>query len=176
MSTDESALVVLVPAAESLVRPFRDRYDPSAALGVPAHITLLYPFKPPEQIDGAVITRLHEGFARFAPIIFSLASISRFPDVIYLAPDPAEPFRELTRAIWSWFPETPPYGGKWPDIVPHLSIASIADEHELQRIAEELARASRDVLPISAAANEVTLLEQRGDRWNIRTAFRLGRI
>ena len=47
----ESALVVLVPEAESLVKPFRDRYDPAAAAGVPAHITLLYPFKHPDEVD-----------------------------------------------------------------------------------------------------------------------------
>jgi hypothetical protein len=29
----------LVPEAESLVKPFRERYDPSAAVGVPAHIS-----------------------------------------------------------------------------------------------------------------------------------------
>jgi hypothetical protein len=45
MPLNESALVV--PEAEPLVKPFRDRYDPSAAAGVPAHITLLYPFKQP---------------------------------------------------------------------------------------------------------------------------------
>jgi hypothetical protein len=39
MPLNESALVV--PEAEPLVKPFRDRYDPSAAAGVPAHITLL---------------------------------------------------------------------------------------------------------------------------------------
>ena len=43
MSPIESALVVLVPEAERLVKPFCERYDPSAAAGVPAHITLLYP-------------------------------------------------------------------------------------------------------------------------------------
>jgi hypothetical protein len=48
MSPIESALVVLVPEAEVLVKPFRDRFDPLAAAGVPAHITLLYPFKHPD--------------------------------------------------------------------------------------------------------------------------------
>ena len=50
MPKPESALVILVPEAEPLVRPFRHRFDPSAALGVPAHITLLYPFIAPEQM------------------------------------------------------------------------------------------------------------------------------
>src|SRR2546423_5116994 len=33
----DSALVVLVPEAEALVKPFRDRYDPSAAVGCPGN-------------------------------------------------------------------------------------------------------------------------------------------
>ena len=41
MTAIQSALVVLVPEAEGLVKDFRDRYDPSATAGVPAHITLL---------------------------------------------------------------------------------------------------------------------------------------
>jgi hypothetical protein len=174
MTMDESALVALVPEAESLVRPFRDRHDPSATLGVPAHITLLYPFKPPQLIDDAVLGQLRAGFASFAPIAFKLAAIRRFPDVLYLAPDPTEPFRDLTRAIWAWYPETPPYGGKWPDIMPHLSVANVAGEPELDRIAAEFAQASRGVLPINVIASELSLLEKRGQRWTVRATFGLG--
>jgi hypothetical protein len=86
MSADESALVALVPEAEFLVKSFRERYDPSAALGVPAHITLLYPFKPPDQIDAPVLAQLGGSFACFAPITFELQSLQRFPDVLWLAP------------------------------------------------------------------------------------------
>jgi hypothetical protein len=119
MPCTESALVVLVPEAEALVKPFRDRYDPSAAAGMPAHITLLYPFKSPDELDDAVLADLRHCFARFAPIRYALASTRRFPvDVLYLAPEPDEPFRRLTLAIWERYPDTPPYGGKWPDIIP----------------------------------------------------------
>jgi hypothetical protein len=44
-----TALVILVPEAEALVKAFRERYDPSAAEGMPAHVTVLYPFKTLEQ-------------------------------------------------------------------------------------------------------------------------------
>ena len=54
----ESALVILVPEAEALVGSFRDLHDAGAAVGVPAHITVLYPFKPPDEIDEAVLERL----------------------------------------------------------------------------------------------------------------------
>src|SRR5215471_17626442 len=50
-----------------LVKPFRDRYDPSAAAGVPAHITLLYPFKHPDEVDHAALEDLRRLFHRFAP-------------------------------------------------------------------------------------------------------------
>ena len=67
MSSDESALVVLVPEAEAVARPFRDRYDASAAAGVPAHITLLYPFKAPDEIDDIALVKLRDCFARYEP-------------------------------------------------------------------------------------------------------------
>ena len=175
MPSIESALVVLVPEAEALVKPFRDRYDPSAALGVPAHITLLYPFKPPDEIGDAVLDELRRDFARFAPFRFTLAQIRRFPtEVLYLAPEPDEPFRRLTSAIWDWYPETPPYGGKWPDIVPHLSVAALSDEQQLDRITDEFALASRAILPIHATAAEVALMDNRSGRWQVRTTLSLG--
>ncbi|HMH61936.1 MAG TPA: 2'-5' RNA ligase family protein, partial [Bradyrhizobium sp.] len=127
MSSSESALVVLVPEAEAVVKPFRDQYDPSAAAGMPAHITLLYPFKTPDEVDQMTLDSLRDCFACFEPIPFSLGTIQRFPnEVLYLAPEPDESFRQLTLSIWNLFPETPPYGGKWPDIIPHLSVAQLA--------------------------------------------------
>ena len=41
-----SALVVLVPEAEPLVAELRLVHDRMAARGVPAHVTVLHPFKP----------------------------------------------------------------------------------------------------------------------------------
>jgi len=108
---EESALVVLVPAAETVVKPFRIRYDPAAIAGVPAHITLLYPFKAPGEIDESVIGKLRECFAQSTPVGFSLSAIRRFPaEVLYLAPEPDRPFRQLTLDTWRLFPDTPPYG------------------------------------------------------------------
>src|SRR5216684_9032244 len=65
MPSSESALVVLVPEPEAVVKPFRDQYDPSAAAGVPAHITLLYPFKAPDEIDDITLGKLRSCFASF---------------------------------------------------------------------------------------------------------------
>jgi 2'-5' RNA ligase len=174
MPLNESALVVLVPEAEPLVKPFRDQYDPSAAAGVPAHITLLYPFKLPREIDQAVLDDLRGCFQGFAPFRYSLALIRRFPDgVLYLAPNPDEPFRQLVLAIWDRYPEAPPYGGKWPEIVPHLSVAWVQDERRCDRIADDFTRASRGKLPIAATAAEVTLMQKRSGHWHMHATFGL---
>jgi hypothetical protein len=173
----ESALVLFVPEAEALVKPFRDPHDPSAAKGMPAHITLLYPFRPPDQIDRAVLDGLRACFASFAPFAFTLAETRRFefPDaVLYLTPEPAETFRALTLAIWQRWPETPPYGGRHADIVPHLCVAQLADRQHLAAVEERFAPAAAAVLPIRAVAAEVALMDTRSGRWQVRRTFALG--
>jgi 2'-5' RNA ligase len=176
MLRSESALVVLVPEAEAVAKPFRDRYDPSAAAGMPAHITLLFPFKAPNDVDAITLGNLRDCFARFEPIRFSLGTVKRFPaEVLYLAPQPDEPFRQLTLSIWKLFPERPPYGGKWPDIIPHLSLAWLADEVRLTEVADDFARASAGKLPIAAIASEVALMDNRSGRWKVEARFSLGR-
>ncbi len=55
-----SALLVEVPEAEPLVRQWRMDLDPHAALRVPAHITLLFPFAPPPLISTTILDRLGE--------------------------------------------------------------------------------------------------------------------
>lgn len=173
MPQDESALVVLVPEAEAAVGPFRIAYDPSAAAGCPAHITLLYPFRPPDEIGPAVLDGLRRCLGPFGSFPYTLNAPSRFPGVLYLAPDPAEPFRQLTLAIWARHPDLPPYGGRHADIVPHLSIAQLADEAALERVAAAFARAAGPRLPIHARADAVALLALRGGRWRTRATLAL---
>ena len=53
----ESAVIVPVQVPVAVNR-LRDRMDPSAAQGVPAHVTLLYPFMPPEELKEDVRRRV----------------------------------------------------------------------------------------------------------------------
>src|SRR5512144_3267442 len=107
----DSALIIAVPEAEPLVKVLRDRFDPSAPLGVPAHITILVPFVPPSEITPVVLAELRELFAQFLVVEFTLPELRRFPEVLYLAPSPAEPFKALTYAVVDRYPDYPPYGG-----------------------------------------------------------------
>jgi 2'-5' RNA ligase len=134
----ESTVAILVPEAEGLVRLFRNRYDPSAKAGMPAHITLLYPFKSPQEIDGLVLDTLGHCFSGFQPFKFSLTKINQFPgETLYLVPEPEDPFRELTLTIWRCSPETPPYRGRYSTVVPHLTVADHMGEPRLAEVARE---------------------------------------
>jgi 2'-5' RNA ligase len=177
MSSSESALVVLVPEAEALLKAFRDKYDPSAAAGMPAHITLLYPFKPPAEIGAGVLESLQNCFAPFVPFSYSLAAVRRFrSEVLYLAPEPDEPFRDLTLAICERYPERPPYGGKFADVIPHLTVAQVQKEDDLDCIAEDFTLAARGLLPIAATAVDVALMDNRSGDWQIRDVCALGKM
>ena len=170
----ESALVVLVPESEVLVGPIRERYDRSATLGVPAHITILYPFKPPREITPTVISTLQGLFRRFAPFPYALSELRTFPDVLYLAPKPSDPFITLTQVVADLFPETPPYGGAFPGIIPHMTIAHHEGGEQLDRLMAEIQPTIRSRPAIQATATEVTLLDNADGLWQVRTAFALG--
>ena len=171
----ESGLAVLVPAADRLAGPFRDKYDPSAAAGMPAHITLLYPFKHPSEINEHVTKQLNQCFISFLAFDFSLSLLRRLPGgVLYLAPQPDEPFRRLTLAVWDCFPETPPYGGKYSSVAPHLTLAQLASEQQADQVAAEFAQSSQGQLPIRATVSELALMDTLTGSWRLRTAIPLG--
>lgn len=167
-----SALVVPVPSAEPTVRALRERYDPTAAAGMPAHVTLLTPFLPPDALDDAVRGELREFFAGCAPFAFALRKTGRFPDTLYLAPEPAEHFRRLTEALVDCWPGCPPYGGAFDEIVPHLTVAHGADPTVL----DALAQATRMNLPVEAYADHALLLAQAvtGGAWREVDRFPFG--
>jgi 2'-5' RNA ligase len=115
-----TALIVEVPEAEPLVKEWRAKHDWSAQHGVPAHITLLFPFVPTERIDDRLHHNLRTLFGAHPTFSFSLSHVARFPEVAWLAPDPAEPFKALIEAISSQYPEHPPYEGIHDEVIPHL--------------------------------------------------------
>ncbi|WP_091345196.1 2'-5' RNA ligase family protein [Micromonospora rhizosphaerae] len=96
----QSALVLEVPEAEAAVGHHRDVLDASARLGVPAHVTVLFPFVPPAQIDTMVVADLRRIFASTAAFNFRLARTAWFGDqVLWLAPEDPQPFRVLTELV-----------------------------------------------------------------------------
>ncbi|HEX3063991.1 MAG TPA: 2'-5' RNA ligase family protein [Dongiaceae bacterium] len=158
-----------MPEAETLVGRYRVKFDPSAAMGMPAHITLLYPFIAPHRITHDDRASLRDCLADLSAFAFELSAMRHFPThLLYLAPAPAEIFRQITLAIWARFPDFPPYGGRHPDIVPHLSVAQLESEAVLQPATNEFEAECRQRLPIRTRAAEAALMDDTNGRWEVR--------
>lgn len=168
----DSALIVSVPEAEPVIGRTRWRLDPSGRAGMPAHVTVLYPFLSAEEFDAEAEATLSVALARREPFRFTMPSVDWFGErILYLTTEPDEPFKKLTAAVVECFPHKPPYGGLFDGNTPHVTVASKGRSAVLKRVARRLAQR----LPISAEANEVVLmaLDQRG-RWREMATFPLG--
>ncbi|MDP9814967.1 2'-5' RNA ligase family protein [Spirilliplanes yamanashiensis] len=157
----QSAIIVPVPEAEPAVGAWRTRHDSAAAAGVPAHVTLVYPFLPLADVDVAAVRAVLDAHPAFE---VTFAATARFPGVLYLAPTPATPFVALVEALVARWPEAPPYGGAFPEIVPHLTVTERAPEPVMAAAEAELTAA----LPISARVTAAALIGYDGAHWTHR--------
>ena len=166
-SKAESALVVPVPAAESFLRRFVPE-SPGGFASMPAHLTVVYPFLPPSTIDDSVESTVGEIAARFGPFTFQLTRTGRFRGVLYLEPEPAFPFVTLTEAIVDRWPEQRPYGGRYPRLVPHVTVLAGPEP-------PGLAAALEDALPLECTAAELhVMVQDDGGRWRAKRQVLLG--
>jgi len=128
---------------------------------------------PPALIDEAVLQLLTRVFATAPQFEHRLVRTSWFgDDILWLAPEDESPFHSLTDAVQRKFPDYPPFGGQFENVVPHLTIA---DRRPLQ----QMRSAERDVqrhLPIDCVAAGVTLMVQRdaSRAWTRSAQFPLG--
>ena len=163
--------MIRVPEAEPLVGEWRRRFDPSAALGIPAHITVVYPFVPVEEMDAGVQAELRGLFAEVASCRFELSAPARFPSVLYLKPEPDAALRAIIEGVVGRFPEHPPYGGAFDDLMPHITVAQSGDEDLLARVESELPRG----LPVEVDVAEAVLMTERDDGlWRVADTFPFG--
>ncbi len=161
-----------VPEAEELVARWRPLWDPPAPAGVMAHITVLFPFLRPTTVDERVLQLVADAVGGVEPFAFTLVEVGRFPQTVYLAPQPAGPFAELTREVWQRFPARPPYAGRHPGVVPHVTVATTPDAAVLERAAAAAASA----VPIVSRASAVWLLEEDDHgSYHVAAEVKLGR-
>ncbi len=92
------------------------------ARGIPFHLTVLYPFAPPDEVD-ALLPPLEQVLARHTPFALELAGVGEWPGVVYADPEPSELLRALLHDVWGALPAFPPYQGEHDDPHPHATIA-----------------------------------------------------
>ncbi|MER5601948.1 2'-5' RNA ligase family protein [Streptomyces sp. NPDC002265] len=165
----QTGLIVRIPDAEPAVRAWRERFDPSARAGVPAHVTVLFPFLDQSRIDARVHSALTDVLDRHHAFDLRFESCGRFPGVLYLAPEPDTQLRWLTEVIADRWPEAPPYGGQFTEIVPHLTVVDGQDDAVLDEIEADLLGG----LPFTSRVSSVDLMVHDGTKWQERASFAL---
>jgi 2'-5' RNA ligase len=164
-----SAIVIRVPVPRRLAL-LRSRWDPSAGAGVPAHVTVLFPFLPPDRLGTDVRQALALIAAAQAPFDVSFTRVGRFPNVVYLVPEPSAPISRLTESVAARYPDFKPYGGEFAEVIPHLTVTE-SDDAPLDAIATEAAA----TLPFGHRVSRLEIIVDDGaGRWHSRWRLTLG--
>lgn len=149
-----SGFVAEIPAADPVVHEHRLLLDRGAQLGVPAHVTVLFPFAPPSLIGAADVQRAAELCRNHEPFDVTFDHTDWFDQqVLWAAPANPAPFRALTAAFAAAFPAYPPYGGAFDGAIPHLTIADRAPLEVMLGVEQ----AVRQRLPIQHRVTQVSL-------------------
>jgi 2'-5' RNA ligase len=176
MTARRSAIVVPIrlPAALGTLML---RESETARLGVPAHVTLLFPFAETPSLGPETFASIGRVVADAPAFDVTFGEIRRFEPgegapngVVWLAPEPAEPFLSLIDRLWQAFPDYPPYGGAFDEVIPHVTIAdddgTRMDANEAEAVLHLPFRRR-----VSAAA---LIVEGPNGRWRTRRRFPLG--
>jgi len=164
-----SAVIVRARLPSGLERLRRRAVD-DAADGVPAHLTLLYPFIEPGDLHRGVRRALADVAARHEPYAYGLAGPGSWPDTVYVRVEPVDPFIRLQSDLARAFPAFPIYGRDADfEFVPHVTVAEGPAVADPTTVADPAWRA----LPVRATARAIEVIVRAGtERW--RTIWRIG--
>lgn len=155
-------MVVRFPELDAQIDSLRGRFGmPRKPNGIPPHVTLLVPFLTRDELSQGGVSAVRELCAAVAPFEVTFARTARFPHVLYLAPEPADPFADLTRGLIARWPELTPYASREKQIVPHLTVATARPPKVFHQVQEAL----RPLLPIRAQVDSAQLYLFDGRAW-----------
>lgn len=158
---------------DDVVDAWRRRLDPAQVRGIPAHVTVLFPFVHPTDLSTDILNVLKKYFSGVSAFNVTFDSMAWFDDrVVYLQPKPIRQFRMMTKQLRRVFPLCLPYGGKYAEPIPHLTLGDGAPLESLL----EAERAVCGNLPIETQVKEAWLMKGgMGPRsWSLRQSFPFG--
>ncbi|MBA2462502.1 MAG: 2'-5' RNA ligase family protein, partial [Actinobacteria bacterium] len=149
----ETAIVVPLPEVAPAIDEIRRKHTRAGAEGMPAHVTLLIPFADSESLLREDLDRLATIVKRFHRFDVTLGALRYFEGanaVLYLAPEPSNPFVRMVAALVDAFPACPPYGSAHPDPIPHITVA-VGERTSLEPFEREVASRLPIVASVTAA-------------------------
>lgn len=167
----DSALVIPVSLPQRLRRE-RRLHVSVAALGVSAHLTLLYPFIAPDDLTDHDRRRIASILKQHPAFDYSLGRIRAWPTALYLEVQPVAPFARLVESLVAAYPAWIPYDGVVP-YVPHVTVADLRPADA--SVIADPPRFTDPRTPLSRRAERAILIVQdQVGRWHTRWRFELG--
>jgi hypothetical protein len=149
-----TSLIAPVPEARLLVDRWRDRLDPWADQGIPAHITVAAPFLPLAHVTEAVLQRLRTLAAGLARPRVVFDQVVHLPGAVSLLPADDRELTALTHGLIAAWPGVQATLRTRSQRPYHLTAACSDDD----RIFKEIADALQPMLPITVRLNGVHLV------------------
>jgi 2'-5' RNA ligase len=169
----ESAIVMRVPAFDEPLDALRGRFVlPRKPNGIGPHITVMVPFLPRAEVtEQTSLAALRDVCASVEPFDVTFARAARFPHVLYLVPEPAEPAIALSIALTERWPQLAPYAGQEKQLIPHLTVTTGRPPKVFHQVEEAL----RPMLPVRVQITAAQLYLFDGRRWSEDAQLPLGR-
>jgi 2'-5' RNA ligase len=161
----ESAIAIFVPEADEVIEMIWSSFHPSADKGIAAHITINYPFIVSESDVRTTADRLSSVLSVFRAFYITLTELRRWPTLLYLKPEPVHVFQAMIAAVWKAFPQSPPYAGKYSEVVPHLTLIESTASGEIENIEPKLRLKLEGILPIKARVEELDWIAKVDEEW-----------
>ncbi|MFE7094434.1 2'-5' RNA ligase family protein [Streptomyces erythrochromogenes] len=164
-----TAVVTVLPEAAPLLDAV-SRIDPARVRpGVPAHVSLLYPFVPESALTGQDEQQVRSLAARFPAADLLLEDVVTAPGFVGVSVPELQPIVDAFRTQW---PGLRPYGGRFGARPPaHVTVAMGTDDPA----AAALVRAVLgDLLPLRTRAVAVQLVVLTEEGWRPRFTAPLG--
>jgi 2'-5' RNA ligase len=176
--THKTAIVWIPPAeAWEPIQAIRREHDRHARRWMP-HVTLVYPFRPREELD-ALAGPLAAACRQVEPFELELAEFRWFAHggrsfTLWLAPEPAAAMQRLQAAVESAVPDCDDQSSFANGFTPHLSVGQVRDEIRLHGLLADLRAAWQ---PLRCRVEDVRLIwrdDPPDDVFRVDRAFRLG--
>ncbi|KPH99928.1 hypothetical protein OV450_0776 [Actinobacteria bacterium OV450] len=164
-----TAVVIVLPDAAPLLDAAR-RIDPSLVRrGVPAHVSLLYPFVPESALTGQDEEGVRSLAARFPAADLVLEEVVTASGFVAVTVPGLQPIVDAFHARW---PGVRPYGGRFGARPPaHVTVAMGADD---LTVATRVRSVTGSLLPLRTRAAAVQLVVLTEEGWRSRFTAPLG--
>jgi hypothetical protein len=158
--TSRTALVLLAPRVDRALHDVRVRYFRNLARRMPAHVTMLFPFRSP--VDAQTLATVGAMSAGLRAFDATFRESGRFRnDVVWLRPEPGDHFERVSDAVLTAFPDLAPYDGAHEGHTLHLTVASRLRGHEADQLLDDIG----DVLPLTDRIERLSLMVETGAGW-----------